>query len=370
LVAEIGKPSREVMPLQSSAQYVEPGYLLFTSEGALLGQRFDLSRGEIAGAPFSIAAPVSHSFTTTVARFAASPSGTLVYQSRSNDQSVEWFDRSGRQLGSIADRGEYQQIRISPDGQSVAFSRSRGGATDVWQIDLERRSETRLTFGPSSEGAGPWTPDGKTLFFNADVGAPPAIFRKNLTTGVETPALPPTGTFQEPEDVSPDGKTLLYTQRGAGGNDIWLFALDGKGPPVRALETLFEEFGVRFSPDGRYFSFGSTMSGGPEIYLSPFPPTGEKIRVSSAGGNLARWSRDGRELLYQSADSRLMAVAVQTSPSLRVGTPQPLFELALRRPWYAFDVAPDGRILAIVQQARARDQPLTVVLNWTAELPE
>jgi serine/threonine-protein kinase len=136
------------------------------------------------------------------------------------------------------------------------------------------------------------------------------------------------------------------------------------------VETPFDESGVRFSPDGRYFSFGSTISGGAEVYLSPFPPTGEKIRVSAAGGNLARWSRDGRELLYQSADNRLMAVAVQTRPSLRLGTPAALFELPFRRPWYAFDVAPDGRVLAVVQQARARDQPLTVVLNWTAELPK
>ena len=35
---------------------------------------------------------------------------------------------------------------------------------------------------------------------------------------------------------------------------------------------------------------------------------------------------------------------------------------------YGFGVAPDGRFLTIVPQARAADQALTVVLNWTAEL--
>jgi hypothetical protein len=30
--------------------------------------------------------------------------------------------------------------------------------------------------------------------------------------------------------------------------------------------------------------------------------------------------------------------------------------------------SPDGRFLAIVQQTRARDQPLTVVLNWQSGL--
>lgn len=371
MIAALDTPSREVMPLQSSVQYVDPGYLVFASEGGLLGQRFDVSRGEIIGAPFSIAAVVSFSLMTTVARFAASPSGTLVYQSKFNEQSLMWFDRAGREAGSIGERGEYQHLRLSPDARQVVFSRARAGAGDVWQIDLERRSETRLTFGPGSKGAGPFAPDGRTLFFSAIAGAPPAILRKDLTTGVETAVLPATSTFQEPEDVSPDGRTLLYTKRAAGGNDIWMVALDGAQPAAVAVNTPFEESGVRFSRDGRYFSFTSTLSGGPEIYLSPFPPTGEKIRVSTAGGGiLARWSRDGRELLYESADNHLMAVPIATSPSLRLGTPALLFELAGRRPWYGFDVAPDGRVLAIVQQSRARDQPLAVVLNWRAGLAQ
>src|SRR5207245_673885 len=113
----------------------------------------------------------------------------------------------------------YQQLQISPDGRHAVLSRARAGASHVWQIDLERRNETRLTFGASSEFAGPWAPDGRTLYFGAVVGAPPAIFRKDLATGAETPVLPASSTYQEAEDVSPDGKTLQYTQRAAGGNN-------------------------------------------------------------------------------------------------------------------------------------------------------
>jgi Tol biopolymer transport system component len=369
MVSGPGAHPRELMPMQSSVQYVAPGYLVFARESTLVGQRFDLGRAAIVGAPFSIADPVSYSLTTTVARFAAS-TRTLVYQSRVNEQSLEWFDRGGRESGAPGERGEYQKVRLSPDGRQAIFSRARGGATDVWQMDLARGTETRLTFGASSEGAGPFTPDGESLFFNADVGSPPTIFRKNLTTGAEAAVLPASGTYQEPEDVSPDGATLLYTQRGVGGNNIWQAALDRSTPPTIVVDTPFEEFGVRFSRDGRYFSYASTMSGKPEIYLSPFPASGERIRVSTAGGDMARWSRDGRELIYQSGDNRLIAVPVQTAPPLRIGVPAVLFDLPARRPWYGFDVAADGRFLAIVQQSRARDQPLSVALNWISELPK
>jgi hypothetical protein len=67
------------------------------------------------------------------------------------------------------------------------------------------------------------------------------------------------------------------------------------------------------------------------VYVAPVPPTGGKTLVSAGistgkdaeGG--ARWSRDGRELFYVSADRRLMSVAVRTTPMLEVGTPVSLF---------------------------------------------
>jgi Tol biopolymer transport system component len=366
MIAETGQAPRDVMPMQSSAQYVDPGYLVFASEGALVGQRFDLSRGQVSGAPFSIADKVGYANATTVARFATSLSGALVYQSHYDEQRLVWFDRSAHETGSVGERGQYQADRISPDERRVAFSRARDGALNVWDTDLERRVETRLTFGASSEVPGPWMPDGRSLFFASSQGGPPAIFRKNLTSGSEEPVLAASGTFQAPEDVSPDGKTLLYTQRAAGGGDIWMFSLGGSRPPTSIVETPFDEENVRFSPDGRFFSLDSNASGQREVYVTPFPPTGAMIRVSTAGGAIARWNRDGKELVYLSPDGKLVAVPIQTSPSLHMGAPAAVFEIDAKRPWLGFDVSSKGRFLAVVSETRADEQPLTVVLNWTA----
>jgi hypothetical protein len=80
------------------------------------------------------------------------------------------------------------------------------------------------------------------------------------------------------------------------------------------------------------------------------------------------WSRDGGELFYVSADRELLAVPVRTKPVLEVGTPATLF--TLKGPaWNSFDVSTDGkRFLAVVPEVVANEQPLTVVLNWTAEI--
>ncbi len=74
------------------------------------------------------------------------------------------------------------------------------------------------------------------------------------------------------------------------------------------------------------------------------------------------------ELFYLSADRELVAVPVRNTGALEVGTPAVLF--ALKGPtWTSFDVSPDGKkFLALVPEVVANEQPLTVVLNWTAEI--
>ena len=83
---------------------------------------------------------------------------------------------------------------------------------------------------------------------------------------------------------------------------------------------------------------------------------------------MPRWSRDGRELFYLTADRRLVAVPVHAGASLELGAPHTLFALQGKYAWSSYDVAPDGRFLAIVPEALASEQPLTVVVNWMADL--
>ena len=101
-----------------------------------------------------------------------------------------------------------------------------------------------------------------------------------------------------------------------------------------------------------------------------------KWKVSSKGGDWARWRRDGREMFYVAADRKVMSVTVQaTSGSLEFGTPRALFSIPFalatsrENAPYTYDVAPDGqRILAVVPVGDAATSPMTVILNWQAEL--
>jgi len=372
MLAEPGKPPRVVAPMVSSVQYAEPGFLVFAKEGALLAQRFDPDGGRLLGSPISIAEHVNYFLSTGHAGFAASPAGTLVYQSHDDVGHLAWFDRSGRELGTIGPPGNYLNVSIAEGGRRVFYDRTRPllGTFDIWSFDLERGVETPVTTEPETEISAIGLPDGRSIVYSANRGGAPQLYRRDLGTGAEQVLAPARQVFQQAQDVSPDGRTLAYTERATTGNfDIWTLPLDGSSKPTPFLQAPFAKGQVRFSRDGRFLAFVSSESGRSEAYLAPFPGPGERIRLSSDGAYLVAWSPDGRELLYMSDEGRMMSVPVSTSPSLRTGPPAPLFTVSGRR-WFGFAPSGDGRrFLAVVPDVSADEQPMTVILNWTAALP-
>jgi hypothetical protein len=178
--------------------------------------------------------------------------------------------------------------------------------------------------------------------------------------------IPANGKLQNVFGVSPDGRIVAFWQ---GDPKIWTMPVDGTRQPTPFIASKFVTWDVRFSPDGRLVSMLSGESGRFEVYVAATSSPNTKTRVSTGGATSPRWSADGRELFYLSADGRLWAAAVHAAPSLDVGSPVPLFSTIAKWPWRDFDVAPDGkRFLAIVPQLMANEQPLTVVRNWAAEV--
>ncbi len=372
-LAEPGKAPRAIGPMSSAAQYAGPGFLVFAREGALLGQRFDLESGRLTGNLFSIAEHVNYFYSSAHASFAASPSGTLVYQSHDDVSRLAWIDRAGRLVETIGPPGNYLNLWVAANGRRIFYDRTRPGigTFDVWSFDLERGVETPITSEPDTEIAPVLLPDGKSIVYSANRGGAPELFRRNLEDGREEQLTRVTRTFQIAQDVSPDGRTLAYVQRGAQGNfDIWTRPLQGSVQPTVLVQSPFDKKDVRFSPDGRFLAFISTESGQAEAYVMPYPGPGEKIRVSSGGARLLQWGRDGKELFYLSADGRLMALPFRANPTLQTGAPVALFTVE-GKPWLNFALSVDGKkFLAVVPETAADEQPMTVVVNWTAGIPK
>jgi eukaryotic-like serine/threonine-protein kinase len=260
-------------------------------------------------------------------------------------------------------------VRISPNGNriAVAVEDSRFGTSDLWVFEAASGASTRLTSGQIDENAPVWTPDESRLLFRTDDHGPPDIAQIVVgSPGSERPFLVQPGV-QEPEDISSDGRSLVFLQDAATTADIWLMTLDGKLQPKPWLRSPFNERSPRFSPDGRWIAYQSDESGNPEVYVALTEGAAEKRRISPSGGRAPRWRRDGKELYYAAPDDSIVSVPITLGPSLQAGTGAPLFrvETGIRN----FDVSPDGsRFLVSTPVEKAPESPIRVILNWEAAL--
>jgi Tol biopolymer transport system component len=351
----------ELLQAVSPPLWVEPDWLLFVRESTLLAQRIDLSSKRAVGEPLSILGAVAYSAATGWANVSASSNGMIAAHTGRDEARIAWFDRTGAERSRIGGSGGYFTLRLSPDDSTLLFSRMRPelGTLDIWTTDLARSNEARLTTSPGMETGEAWLPSGRAVVYAAAEGGPPNLAHKDLATGVERRLLTSTH-FQFPNDVTIDGKAVVYQQRTERGDwDLAIVPLDDPGKSSPLLSATSSEFGLRFSPEGKHAAFVSDESGRPQVYVAPFPLTGTKIAVSSIGGSAPRWSRGGRELYFISGARQLMAAPIDASGT--PGTARPLFDV---RSWGDFDVSRDGRFVAVVSETVARDQPVTVILNW------
>lgn len=124
---------------------------------------------------------------------------------------------------------------FSPDGQTIAFSATYDGNTDVYTIPTKGGVPKRLTWHPGADTVNGWTPDGKTVLFTS---------RREQLSGRSAQAwhVPASGGFPQKvmeavvQDAAwgPDGATLAYqpylpAHRGASG---WRNHRGGSTPPI------------------------------------------------------------------------------------------------------------------------------------------
>ncbi len=357
-----GEPQR-VMEVKSNVQYVDPGYLLFGSDGSLVARQFDAVTGTVSGDPMVVSDTVTYFKSTGLAHFSAGRTGVVAYQPHGDESRIALFDRSGRQTVLVS-TGNYGTLSLSPDGRRVLFGRMdrRMSTLDIWMLELERGVENRVTNDPRTDAFPLWGP-ADTLIFSVAQGSSPRLFRRELATGKDQELSPAGSGLQQPTSVSADGQFILYAQRTPRGNfDLMVRRLaDNTTIPFR--ESAADESDGRFSPEGRLVAYTSDESGRSEVIVAPFP-SGQGMTVSIEGGRAPRWSADGRDLFFIAADGELMAAPIRATPAIEVGRPVRLFATRTDGGWGDYSVTPEGQFMAVVHTQVGSQQPMTVLVNW------
>ncbi|MEP6707321.1 MAG: hypothetical protein ABJC05_07365, partial [Pyrinomonadaceae bacterium] len=371
------KETKRLLSTLVKAAYTPPGYLLFMRERTLMAQPFDADKLLLTGEPSPLAEQVGVLAVQGSANFSVSDNGVLTYMSGilgSNQPAL--FDRGGKLLSSVGPSGEYLNIFFSPDEKRVAaaIADPQSGARDIWLLDLARGTPTRFTFDPAEDFLPVWSPDGSRIVFASDRDGPGNFYQKFASGAANEKQLFKTSERKWPSDWSRDGRFILFTNFGQKTKaDLWVLPMTGEQKPVPFLQSPFNEDHARFSPDGRFIAYASDESGKFEVYVQTFPVSGGKWLVSANGGAQPRWRRDGKEIFYIAPDRKLMAVDVKTEASIfEAGVPRVLFQtrvVGYPNPRNMYEVSADGQhFLISTPLEEATSTPITVVVNWTADL--
>ncbi len=364
-----GKENRLLFHSLSNAIYAG-GFLLFARGELLMAQAFDPAKGTMIGEPQNLAKGVINDVSTWHMAASAANDGLLVLGSGgSGDVQLLWLDRSGKQVGIVADKlTNLQGARIAPQGDRIALQID-SGINDIWVLDLARGVRTRLTFGPVANTSPVWSPDGKWLAYMSKRGDQFDIYRKQSDGSNGEELLVSSDSAMLPDSWAHDGKSLIYTKRYSSDHqEIWVVPTEGEHNsrmviPRGSIGDL--------SPDGRWLAYQSSESGSLEIYVVPFRGGQGKWQVSSNGGMSPRWSTGGNELYYfeTSASGTIFAVPVKDAGgALQFGVAQSLVTgwTILTAPLY--DVSTDGKKILLDRVVQQVSPSITVITNFPSLL--
>ncbi len=262
-----------------------------------------------------------------------------------------------------------------PAGDRIALSLAEGGKSAIWVYGVADETLSRLTFDGIEVWRPLWSPDGFRIAYVSDRGRSAGNRRAlwiQAADGSDEPEL----LVESPRHAqeltwSNDGSAVAYRDGfddGGKRRDIHVLRSASDKTPRPIVATNANEFTPKLSPDGRFLAYTSDESGRDEVYVRPFPSGTGRWQISSEGGFVPLWRRDGRELFYIDNDSILIAVPVLEDSAFATGPHKELFSThGLYGDGYTtpYDITPDGERFLMIKQL---DAEMVMVVNWLEEV--
>ncbi len=352
-------------------RYAPTGHLTYAHQGALWVVPFDLSRLTVTGDPLALLPHVRSEASAGFAQYTFARNGLLAYAAGGNGALSRLVvrHRSGEVDTLPYEPALFGCLSLSPDGRSIVtrIADPVTGQLDLWVYALAGGTPLRLT---TSGGAycPSWSPDGRVTHVIRS-GEESRILSQSAT-GRESPVTVATVRLAVGSSAirwSPDGRRVaVYAIRDSNNVDILVVPLDSTGTVHPVAETSALEWGGVFSPDGRWIAYSSSESGADEIYVQPWPTTGQRWRLSRNGGEEPLWTRGGRGLVYRNGQE-WWTVTVTPGATFTASEPERIARGPfLNIPGYEYAVSADEERLYLLAPltARASTTRITLISDW------
>ena len=228
--------------------------------------------------------------------------------------------------------GEQTQITFPPvgaedlaaswsfDGKWIVYSRHARGVNVLWLLPAEGGEASLLLEGEPLNSMPAWFPDNRRLALTSVRGGAPNIWELDVETR-ELRQLTFGGGIDWAPTVARDG-SIAYLQFGHQIDLYWI-PLDVPEAEHERLTTYTgDNFGARVSPDGNEVVYYSNRSGNYDLWLVD-RSTGQhrQLTTDPANDRLSDWSADGEEIVFMSDRNgavRLWVVQTETGVTRRL----------------------------------------------------
>jgi Tol biopolymer transport system component len=167
----------------------------------------------------------------------------LAHTAEGEARQLIWLDRKGTSLGTAGSPGLYNRLALSPDGRQVAVQvGNENQPSNLWLIEFQRGTSTRVTFNSNTDLDPLWLPDSSQIAFSSNRNGHFDLYQKAASGGGTEQAVFQSGDSKFITDISHDGRWLLFTQNGrTSGNDLWILPMKGDRQPLPYVNTEFAE---------------------------------------------------------------------------------------------------------------------------------
>jgi Tol biopolymer transport system component len=380
----VSKKSRLVLAGWTEALFVKPGFLVFGRDENMMVQPFDLEHLELTGSASPIAAGVQYEKTRAFMNAGISTRGLLIYQLVNPPSKVKlaWMDRKGERTPlpvepiPIGYPSSYPGS-LSKDARRLAVLLAGDrGESSLAIVDLERGVKTRLGDPTVTFVWGAlWLADEQGLIGSEDREGKQVLVNFPIGGGAPTRILEgEPGTEYTVASVTPDGKTLFFTQTSLRDKigDIMTLGLEKGSVPKRYLQTPDTEWSPRISLSGDVVAFLVSKDVGTAgaLKVIAYPTPSAPVQVSVAPNVVDFGWLGGSELYWVDGSQKLWSAAITSKDArLDASLPKPMFEgrpLDKHTRIIAYDL-PRERFLVAIEDEPREDPLLIIVNDWRPE---
>jgi Tol biopolymer transport system component len=189
----------------------------------------------------------------------------------------------------------------SPDRTKIAFTSLRDGNLEIYVMNADGSNQTKLTSNPAIDDDSAWSPDGSKIAFWSSRNGNAEIYVMNADGSNQTRL-----TFNSKADIqpdwSPDGSKIVFASNRDGLFNVDIYVMNADGSSVTRLTSNSAlDDSPDWSPDGTKLVFTSNRTGQLDFEIWVMNADGTNpIRLTSDAHTSLQpsWSRDGDKIAF------------------------------------------------------------------------